>query len=79
MTGSLSGGRVLVVGAGTQPSPEPDAPTGNGRAIAIHCAREGAVVVCADRDEATARETAELIRGEGGEADVVLGDVASER
>ncbi len=78
MTGSLSGGRVLVVGAGTQPSPEPDAPTGNGRAIAIHCAREGAVVVCADRDEATARETAELIRGEGGEADVVLGDVASE-
>ena len=79
MTGSLSGGRVLVVGVGTQPSPEPDAPTGNGRAIVRPlCSRRGAVVVCADRDEASACGTAELIRGEGGEADVVVGDVASE-
>ena len=39
--------RVLVVGAGTQPSPddEAEAPVGNGRAIAVQCAREGAEVV----------------------------------
>ena len=31
----LDGRRVLVVGAGTRPWPEPDAPVGNGRAIAV--------------------------------------------
>ena len=31
--GRLTGRRVLVVGAGTRPSPEPDPPLGNGRAI----------------------------------------------
>ena len=29
--GRLAGRRVLVVGAGTRPSPEPDPPMGNGR------------------------------------------------
>ena len=55
--GLLEGVACLVVGAGTQPSPddEPDAPVGNGRAIAVQCAREGAEVVCADRDEASAQ------------------------
>ena len=55
--GLLESCRVLVVGAGTQPSPddEADAPVGNGRAIAVQCAREGAEVVCADRDEGSAR------------------------
>jgi NAD(P)-dependent dehydrogenase (short-subunit alcohol dehydrogenase family) len=48
--GRLAGRRVLVVGAGTRPSPEPDPPIGNGRAIAVLAAREGAAVVCADRD-----------------------------
>lgn len=74
----LSGRTVLVVGAGTQPSPEPDAPIGNGRAISIVCARAGATVVCADRDEGAAQETADLIAKEGGSARVVVGDVASE-
>ena len=69
---------VLVVGAGTQPSPEPDAPMGNGRAISIVCARAGATVVCADRDEASAQETVDRITKEGGNARVVVGDVASE-
>ena len=31
--GRLTGRRVLVLGAGTRPSPEPDPPLGNGRAI----------------------------------------------
>jgi NAD(P)-dependent dehydrogenase (short-subunit alcohol dehydrogenase family) len=74
----LQGRRILVVGAGTQPSAEPDAPVGNGRAIAINCAREGAVVVCADRDKETAAATTALIADEGGTSRVVIGDVTSE-
>ncbi|MGH9034114.1 MAG: SDR family oxidoreductase, partial [Acidimicrobiia bacterium] len=74
----LEGRRVLVVGAGTQPSDDPDAPVGNGRAIAVLAAREGAAVVCADRDRAAADETAAMIDKEGGAATVLVGDVASE-
>ena len=74
----LAGRNVLVVGAGTQPSDEPDAPVGNGRAIAILAAREGAAVICADRDRAAARETADWIAREGGRATVVEADVTSE-
>ncbi len=78
--GLLETRRVLVVGAGTQPSPDDgaDAPVGNGRAIAVQCAREGAEVVCADRDEASARATAAMVDGEGGKSRVVIGDVRSE-
>jgi NAD(P)-dependent dehydrogenase (short-subunit alcohol dehydrogenase family) len=76
--GLLAGWRVLVVGAGTQPSDEPEAPIGNGRAISVQCAREGATVVCADRDQASAAVTAALITEESGAAEVVVGDVASE-
>ncbi|MGH8922166.1 MAG: hypothetical protein ACRD0H_28150 [Actinomycetes bacterium] len=58
----LAGRKVLVVGAGTRPSPEPDPPPGNGRAIAVLAAREGADVVCCDRDAEAAEATAELVR-----------------
>jgi NAD(P)-dependent dehydrogenase (short-subunit alcohol dehydrogenase family) len=74
----LAGRRVLVVGAGTQRSDDPDAPVGNGRAIAVLAAREGAAVVCADRDPAAAEETAAWIGRDGGQARVVLADVAEE-
>ena len=40
--GRLGGRRVLVVGAGTRSSDEPDPPIGNGRAISVLAAREGA-------------------------------------
>jgi len=73
----LTGRRVLVVGAGTQRSDDPDAPVGNGRAIAVLAAREGAAVVCADRDRDAAEETASLITDEGGDAVVVVADVGS--
>jgi len=66
------------VGAGTQPSDDADAPVGNGRAIAVLAAREGASVLCADRDEGAAERTAGWIRDEGGTAEVLVGDVASE-
>lgn len=74
----LDGRRILVVGAGTQRSDDPDAPIGNGRAIAVRAARDGATVVCADRDQVAAEETAGLIESEGGAASVLVGDVASE-
>jgi NAD(P)-dependent dehydrogenase (short-subunit alcohol dehydrogenase family) len=74
----LAGRVVLVVGAGTQPSDEDDPPIGNGRAIAVTAAREGASVVCADRDRGAADDTAALVREAGGEPTVVVGDVRSE-
>jgi NAD(P)-dependent dehydrogenase (short-subunit alcohol dehydrogenase family) len=72
----LAGRRVLVVGAGTRPSPEPDPPIGNGRAITVLAAREGASFVCADRDRAAAEVTAGLARDEGATAEVVVADAA---
>jgi NAD(P)-dependent dehydrogenase (short-subunit alcohol dehydrogenase family) len=75
----LTGRRVLVVGAGTRPSPEPEPPAGNGRAISVLAAREGAAVVCADRDAAAAEETARLVRAEGAIAEVLIADVADPR
>lgn len=76
--GRLAGRRVLVVGAGTQPSPDPDPPIGNGRAISLLAAREGAAVICADRDADSAARTAELIEAEAGQASVIQADVADE-
>jgi NAD(P)-dependent dehydrogenase (short-subunit alcohol dehydrogenase family) len=74
----LAGRRILVVGAGTQPCDDADAPLGNGRAIAVLCAREGAAVACADRDEAAARDTAQRIASENNSATVVVADVTDE-
>jgi NAD(P)-dependent dehydrogenase (short-subunit alcohol dehydrogenase family) len=76
VNGRLAGRRVLVVGAGTRPDPEPDAPVGNGRAISVAAAREGAAVVCADTDEPAAAETAAWIARENGHAEVVVADIA---
>ena len=74
----LAGRRILVVGAGTQASDEANPPPGNGRAIAILCAREGASVACADRDAAAATSSDELIRNAGGKSSIVIADVAHE-
>jgi NAD(P)-dependent dehydrogenase (short-subunit alcohol dehydrogenase family) len=75
----LSGRRILVVGAGTRPSDEPDPPVGNGRAIAILAAREGAAVACADMDATAAGDTLERIGREGHTALAValVADVAN--
>ena len=75
MTVRLENRKILVVGAGTQPSDDPDAPIGNGRAISVLAGREGASVACADRDERAATETASLVEAEGAKAAVVIGDV----
>lgn len=78
MAARLPGRRIVVVGAGTRPSDDPDAPVGNGRAITVLAAREGAAVACVDRDRDAAEETARLVEVEGGTAPVVVGDVADE-
>ncbi len=78
MSGLLEGRSTVVVGAGTRPSHDPDAPVGNGRAIAVRAGREGSSVVCVDRDEEAAHATAGQIADEGGQAAVVVADVTSE-
>src|SRR2546423_2197096 len=75
-TGSLAGRRLLVIGAGTRPDPDPDAPIGNGRAISVLAAREGAAVACADLVEAAAAETAGLVEHEGGRAVAITADAS---
>jgi NAD(P)-dependent dehydrogenase (short-subunit alcohol dehydrogenase family) len=77
--GRLQGADVLVVGAGSQPCDDPDAPIGNGRAIALLCAREAATVACVDKDESAATQTAQQIVSEGGSAYVILADVSREQ
>jgi NAD(P)-dependent dehydrogenase (short-subunit alcohol dehydrogenase family) len=60
----LKGKTAIIVGAGQTPGTT----IGNGRAMAILFAREGAEVLCVDRDGARAAETAEMIEKEGGRA-----------
>jgi NAD(P)-dependent dehydrogenase (short-subunit alcohol dehydrogenase family) len=73
--GRLTGRRVLVVGAGQLTYDLEDPPIGNGRAISLLCAREGATVACADRDLASAEETVRRITDEGGTAWAIAADV----
>jgi NAD(P)-dependent dehydrogenase (short-subunit alcohol dehydrogenase family) len=67
--------RVVVIGGGQTDFQLQDQPVGNGRALAMLLAREGARVVVVDRDEVSADETVALIRGEGGDAQTVVADV----
>ena len=70
MVDRLRGKVAIVVGAG---SIGPG--WGNGKAIAVTFAREGAKVLCVDIDPAAAEETVGIIRGEGGEARLFQADV----
>ncbi len=72
--GRLDGKTAVVVGAGQTPGDT----IGNGRATAIRFAQEGAQVLCVDRDEASARETLEMIEREGGSGSVHRADVTVE-
>jgi NAD(P)-dependent dehydrogenase (short-subunit alcohol dehydrogenase family) len=74
--GRLAGRRILVVGAGQRRTLDDPPPVGNGRAMALLFAREGAAVACADLDEASARETADGVAREGGMAISLSVDVA---
>jgi NAD(P)-dependent dehydrogenase (short-subunit alcohol dehydrogenase family)/uncharacterized protein (DUF1330 family) len=72
----MVGRRVVVVGGGQTDFQLQDQPIGNGRALAILLAREGAHVLVVDRDEASARDTVQLIRAEGDVADLLVADVS---
>jgi len=74
--GRLVGRRLLVVGAGQNSYALPDPPIGNGRAISILCAREGAALAAADRDAESVSATVETITAEGGRAVTVTADVS---
>ena len=60
-------GKVVAITGGGQ---------GIGRATALHCAREGALVAVLDRDEAAAREVVTLVAAASGRALAAGGDVS---
>lgn len=70
----LEGKVAIVVGGGQTPGDT----MGNGRATSILFAREGGRVLVVDRDEASARETVELIQKEGGVARAMQADATRE-
>jgi NAD(P)-dependent dehydrogenase (short-subunit alcohol dehydrogenase family) len=74
----LAGRRILVVGGGQQDYGLEDPPVGNGRAMSVLFAREGAAIAVADIDQASAEATAELVRAEGAEALAIASDAADE-
>ncbi|MDQ1695566.1 MAG: hypothetical protein QOJ03_919 [Frankiaceae bacterium] len=77
--GRFAGRRVLVVGGGTRRTDDPDAPVGNGRAIAVTVARHGGTVAVNDIDADAAQETAQLVLAAGGrESPVIVADVGDE-
>jgi NAD(P)-dependent dehydrogenase (short-subunit alcohol dehydrogenase family) len=76
MTGRLDGRRLLVVGGGTMRSDDPEAPMGNGRAVAVLAAKEGATVAVTDIDEEAAQETVRLVEAAGGTGHALVSDAA---
>ncbi|OYX50448.1 MAG: hypothetical protein B7Y90_03785 [Alphaproteobacteria bacterium 32-64-14] len=71
MSKRLEGKTAIIVGAGQTPGET----IGNGRAMAILFAREGAHVMCVDRHLGSAEETVRLIADEGGQAFAFEADV----
>jgi NAD(P)-dependent dehydrogenase (short-subunit alcohol dehydrogenase family) len=72
MVGRLHEKVALLVGVG---SVGPG--WGNGKAVAVLFAREGAKVVCADVNEDAANETVQIVREENGMANPICADVTS--
>lgn len=67
----LDGKTAVVVGAGQTEGET----VGNGRATALLFAREGAQVLAVDRDAASAEQTRDMIRAEGGTCEAFVADV----
>jgi NAD(P)-dependent dehydrogenase (short-subunit alcohol dehydrogenase family) len=76
--GRLSGRRVLVVGGGQMDIGEVDTPIGNGRAMSVLFAREGAAVAVADRDLKSAETSVALAAREGARAFAIAADASKE-
>lgn len=72
----LAGRRILIVGGGQRVlDPETD-PVGNGRAMSLLFAREGARVGVADMNASSAQETVGMIVREDGKAFAVQADIS---
>jgi NAD(P)-dependent dehydrogenase (short-subunit alcohol dehydrogenase family) len=71
MTGRLEGKKAVIVGAGQTPGTT----IGNGRAMAMLFAQEGADVLCVDKRIASAEETVGMIAANGGKAAAFAADV----
>lgn len=65
---------AVVVGAGQTPGDT----MGNGRAISLQLAREGATLLAVDRDLDAAEATCEMIHEAGGSASALRADITSE-
>jgi NAD(P)-dependent dehydrogenase (short-subunit alcohol dehydrogenase family) len=74
--GRLKGRRIIVVGAGQRKVVDAEPPIGNGRAMAVLFAREGAHVACLDISREAADNTVNQIVGEGGKAFADVVDVS---
>jgi NAD(P)-dependent dehydrogenase (short-subunit alcohol dehydrogenase family) len=73
----LAGRRIVVVGAGQRKIVDEDPPIGNGRAMSVLFAREGAYVACIDVNKEAADNTVAQIACERGEAFAELVDVSN--
>ena len=71
--GRLTDKTAIVVGAGQTSG----ATIGNGRATALRFAQEGAHVMLVDRDDASVKETHEMILEAGGRAEVFVADIGA--
>lgn len=75
--GRMNGRHLLVVGAGQRDTDEEEVAVGNGRAISLLAAREGARVACADLNRESVQGTVDRITKEGGQASAHMVDVAN--
>jgi NAD(P)-dependent dehydrogenase (short-subunit alcohol dehydrogenase family) len=74
--GRLAGRRIIVVGSGQRKIIDQDPPIGNGRAMSVLFAREGATVACIDVNQEAADNTVAQIASEGGKAFADIVDVS---
>ncbi|MBL8554679.1 MAG: SDR family oxidoreductase [Phenylobacterium sp.] len=74
----MSGRKVLIVGGGQRVFDAATDPIGNGRAMSVLCAREGAHVAVADYNRESAQQTVEMIAAEGGRAFAIEADICDE-
>lgn len=74
--GRLDGRKIVVVGGGQRKTVDEEPPIGNGRAMSVLFAREGAHVACIDVNQDAADSTVAQITGEGGKAFSEIVDVS---
>lgn len=74
--GRLEGRRIIVVGAGQRTTVDEAPPIGNGRAMSVLFAREGAAVACIDSVREAVDATCAQVEAEGGRAFAEVADVS---